>query len=283
MNTETSSHEKFTQLAPVIGSILVLSGILLFIDQRIKTNWLSISIPIAIGLLILIWGILRKQLWPIIFGFICLAAGGSLFFGVQQIFPMEIPFRLVLIFFTFGIFLLFTFMTLLIFKRKCWWLLFLPFILIGLAYQFAFQKLNLLDFVLVHSLAVSLVFLFWGTIKKMIGLVIPGTLISTMGVGVFTAWNELQKPEALQSTGTMLVWFSLGWILVTIFNRIIHKKFTWWPLIPGGIMLTVGAGLYLGGNPENAVGFLGNTGSVALILLGVYLILMKFGMNHRNH
>jgi hypothetical protein len=282
MNDKTTFRERVSHLTPVIGSVLVLSGILLFIDQRIKTNWLSISIPLAIGLLVLAWGSVRKQLGALILGFLIFAGGGALFFGLQQIFTLSQNFRLVLIFSIIALSLFLIFVLLLVYRHRLWWLLFVPVILTGLVFQFSFQKLGLLEFILVHSVAVSLVFLIWGIFERKIGLVIPGALIGTMGMGVYTAWNELQKPEALQSTGIMLVWFALGWILVTVFNRIIHKKFTWWPLIPGGVMLMVGAGLYLGGNPENAVGFFGNTGSVALILLGIYLILMKFGMNHRN-
>jgi len=49
-------------------------------------------------------------------------------------------------------------------------------------------------------------------------------------------------------------------------------------LIPGGILAMVGSGLYIGGNPENAAAFLQNTGSIGLVLLGIYLILLKFGL-----
>ena len=76
----------------------------------------------------------------------------------------------------------------------------------------------------------------------------------------------------------MLVWFALGWVLVTILSRVIEKRFLWWPLIPGGVLLTVGSGLYIGGDPESTLGFLGNTGSIGLILFGIYLILLKFGI-----
>jgi len=40
----------------------------------------------------------------------------------------------------------------------------------------------------------------------------------------------------------------------------------------------VGSGLYIGGNPGNAAGFIQNTGSIGLVLLGIYLILLKFGL-----
>jgi hypothetical protein len=132
------------------------------------------------------------------------------------------------------------------------------------------------------SIPIGLTFVTWGLYRKNIGLVIPGLLISTIAIGVYMGWSGPEQPEGLRGTGTMLVWFSLGWILITVFSRIIKKKFRWWPLIPGGVLLMVGSGLYIGGNPGNTLGFLGNTGSIGLILFGIYLILLKFGMNNKD-
>jgi hypothetical protein len=66
--------------------------------------------------------------------------------------------------------------------------------------------------------------------------------------------------------------------LITVISRVLYKKFTWWPLIPGGVLAMVGWGLYIGGNPSNALGFVGNTGSIGLIIFGIYLLLLRFGM-----
>jgi hypothetical protein len=73
----------------------------------------------------------------------------------------------------------------------------------------------------------------------------------------------------------MLVIFALGWGLITVFSRFIINKFIWWPLIPGGVLAMVGWGLYIGGNPGNALSFIGNTGSIGLIIFGIYLLLWR--------
>jgi hypothetical protein len=122
------------------------------------------------------------------------------------------------------------------------------------------------------------VFLLWGWVEKLFGLLIPGCLLITTGPGISIAWSHVTSPQGLVETGVMLVWFALGWLLITVFSRILYKKFTWWPLIPGGVLAMVGWGLYIGGNPANALGFVGNTGSIGLIIFGVYLLLLRFGM-----
>jgi hypothetical protein len=73
----------------------------------------------------------------------------------------------------------------------------------------------------------------------------------------------------------MLVWFALGWGLITIASRILTSRFIWWPLIPGGLLAVVGWGLYIGGDPGNALSFIGNTGSIGLIIFGIYLLLLR--------
>ena len=77
----------------------------------------------------------------------------------------------------------------------------------------------------------------------------------------------------------MLVILAIGWGLITVFSRVITDKFTWWPLIPAGILAMTGWGLYIGGNPDNALGFIGNTGSIVLIILGIYLLLLRHGIS----
>jgi len=67
---------------------------------------------------------------------------------------------------------------------------------------------------------------------------------------------------------------------VTIFARVQTLKFVWWPLIPGGILAMVGWGLYIGGNPSRAVGFIGNSGSIALLIFGIYILLIRRGIHH---
>jgi len=74
------------------------------------------------------------------------------------------------------------------------------------------------------------------------------------------------------------VCFALGWGLIILFSRVTTQKFIWWPLIPGGLLAVVGWGLYIGGDPHNAVSFIGNTGSIGVIIFGLYLLLLRKGI-----
>jgi hypothetical protein len=271
--------EKFIQYAPLMGTILVIAGLLLFLDLRIRTNWLSISIPFFVSTCLLVTGFIsRKKIW-LITGFILLGVSGGLFILLQKLFLLSTIQRIGIAASAGAITWISLFITLLLFEKKGnWWVLIIASILLGLAVVFLVGKLGFLFFIFDLSLSIGTVFLLWGLTTKNIGLVIPGLLVMTMGVGSFIAWNNSENPQGLKETGIMLVWFSLGWILITVVSRILLRKFIWWPLIPGGVLLMVGSGLYIGGNPTNAIGFLGNTGSIGLILFGIYLILLKYGM-----
>lgn len=273
------NHEILVQYAPVVGTILVVSGLLFLLDQRIQTKWLSLSIPLAVGLILITAGYLsRKKVW-LISGWIILGIGGVLFFLVQEIFPISTGLRFSIALGVLGLSWLLLFCSCyLLWKRFHWWMLLISMIGVGLSLSFSRLKPGLLDFVLFCSLSVSVVFLAWGYYRRKMSLIIPALLLSTIGGGVYSAWSQTENSGGLRQTGLMLAWFALGWILITVVSRIIEKRFLWWPLIPGGILLMVGSGLYIGGNPENALGFLGNTGSVALILLGIYLILLRFSI-----
>ena len=100
-----------------------------------------------------------------------------------------------------------------------------------------------------------------------------------IGPGVYVPWSNTYIESGLAQTGIMLVSFALGFGLIVLFSRVSIRKFIWWPLIPGGVLFMVGWGLYIGGNPNNALSFIGNTGSIGLIILGVYLLLLRQGFS----
>jgi len=145
--------------------------------------------------------------------------------------------------------------------------------------NFFWGDLSLLSSVLFLSVGFGLVLLLTGIYTRLLGLILAGSLLATTGAGVYFGWNQSAGPNALAQTGIMLAWFSLGWILLTVIYRALFHKFMWWPLIPGGILAMVGWGLYIGGNPGNALSFIGNTGSIGLIVFGIYLLLMRRGFH----
>ncbi len=280
---ENQKRSKMVQYAPVFGIVLIVSGLLLLLDQRIKTTWLSLSIPVVISFILFVAGIVIRKLGWTISGLIMLGLSGFLFVMLLKSMPLRSELRLAIGFaFNALVWMMIFFNILFMCKRREWWSLLITAICSGLAIVFFMQSKHLLDFIMLISVPLGLVFLLWGITEKKLGLIIPGSLIATMGMGVYMGWRNSTQPEGLQESGTMLVWFALGWMLIVVLSRVITKRFIWWPLIPGGIMLMVGSGLYIGGNPGNTLDFLGNTGSIGLILFGIYLILLKFGMNNQD-
>lgn len=279
-NNELNKRTTFVHFAPAIGVSLVIGGLLLFIDQKIQTHWIPISIPVIIGIITLVFGLISRKKGWIIAGLNIIGISGT-FFLVFQTFYIADSIKLLalgLILFSLcwvGLFALIAG----IFKRYYWWSFFIIFISLAVAISFLISKNVFLVYILSVGIAVGLAFLVWGTARNQLGLFIPGLLLITIGIGVFNGWSTVADVNGLRDTGIMLVWFSLGWILITVFSRIFYRRFIWWPLIPGGILAMVGSGLYIGGNPSNALGFLQNTGSIGLVLLGIYLILLKFGLN----
>lgn len=72
-------------------------------------------------------------------------------------------------------------------------------------------------------------FLVFYLYRRDLGLLIPGCIILSLGVGNVTssAFPDLTKGLAL----------GLGFIAITVVALIYEKRFVWWPLIPGGVLL----------------------------------------------
>lgn len=134
---------------------------------------------------------------------------------------------------------------------------------------------SLLHFVLAGCLGLGISLFLWGLINKWIGLVIPGCILVTAGPGIFFAWRSEMPANALSQTGTMLVWFAVGWVLIAVASRFLFSQVIWWPFIPAGVLAFVGWGLALGGNASLAKSLIGNSGSIIVILLGFYLLLIR--------
>lgn len=281
MNNEKQNpiHNKVIQYAPFIGILLVISGLFFILDQRFQSIWFTISIPAVISIMLVVYGFLKKKIWLSVAGLMLTGLGFGLFALLIPVSGWEIKARIGVALLIQGVFWATIFIVLLVCKKvRGWWALIVAFIALALAYQFLSGRHSILDYVFFNLLAIGIVFLLWGIVERKIGFIIPGALCITMGSGLYNGWGNPETPGGLQKTGIMLVWFALGWILITVISKIIDKRFLWWPLIPGGILLMVGSGLYIGGSPENALGFIGNTGSVGLIVIGVYLIFLKYGM-----
>lgn len=163
---------------------------------------------------------------------------------------------------------------------RFWWWAFMPgMILLSVGMCFAFSKRGILDIGFYIGGGTGLGLLGWGLGERLLGLMIAGSLTLTTAPGAAFSFQYLQPGTVLTQLGIMLIWFAMGWGLISISSRVVNEKYLWWPLIPAGIFGVVGLGLYFGGDPRIASTLLGNTGAFGVMIFAGYLILFrtKFG------
>lgn len=278
-NTNHSNIRKEIDFRIIGGLLLVIIGIAILLDQYIKTGWLPLIILPFLGLLCIFGGIRLQRFGLVIAGSLLSGIGSGAFLilrGMNSLsWQQRIGYGLLLFSFSWvGVTLFSAFFA----RNIAWWALIPASLIAGSGIPFAWLKLSIFDFVFWCTISLGLAFLIWGSFKKWIGLLIPGSLLVGIGPGIYYPWRVFDNGNGLTQTGEMLVWFALGWVLMIFFSRIVLNKFIWWPMIPAGVLTMVGWGLYVGGNPQNAVSFIGNSGSIVLIIFGLYLLLLRQGI-----
>ncbi len=276
-----SSHKPTLAAPLVIGIILISMGSLFLLDQFLKTGWLTLAIVPLLGMGLSIGGILYRKSGLAIAGALLLGLGIGGGVMLNSFTRWDWPQRIGLALLSFALgWVLVSSITIWSNKIFSWWAL-IPAVVIGSTGAcFLFTSLRFLDFVLYIVTAMGILFLALGVYTRLLGLIIPGALLFGIGPGVYVGWGIPDDPTSiLARTGSMLVVFALGWGLITLFSKMVIAKFIWWPLIPAGILAVTGWGLYIGGEPGGALHFIGNTGSIGLIIFGVYLLLMRRGFH----
>jgi len=264
----------------LVGAGLVVSGGIFLLGRYLNANWLALTILPLFGIAFLVGRILRKNAGLLIAGSVLTGLGIGAFVLFAPFLSFTTILRVGYLISAFGLSWLLVAGLLYLNKRTvAWWAILIAMVFMSLGLCFTSSALRVVDFVLYLSLGVGIALLAWGVFSKLFGLIIPGALISTIGLGIYLAWSGASITNGLAHTGIMLVWFALGWMLITVFSRVITTRFVWWPLIPGGILGVVGWGLYIGGNPSNALTFISNTGSIAMIIIGAYLLLLRQGIH----
>jgi hypothetical protein len=283
MNTfDRARMEKTNSFRSIFGLILLISGGILFLDQYLKTGWLSLLVLPAVGLYLFVYGLRIRNARMMLSGGMLAGAGVGAAAALNPLVVHQpIYILLALLAVATAVIWLATAIAIPVYtSASAWWVLVPVGLLAAYGTGVLFTPMRWIDFVLTLGLGLGISLLAWSLITRTFGLLIPGSLIVTIGLGIYFAWTELTEANTLLQTGVMLVWFALGWILISLGARVMNRKYVWWPLIPGGILAVVGLGLYIGGDPGNALGFISNTGAIVLMVFGLYLLLMRKGIHH---
>lgn len=120
-------------------------------------------------------------------------------------------------------------------------------------------------------LLLGLAFLAWGIISRQVGPMIPGGILSGIGLGIVLLVNNF-VPVGIEDGGIFLIVFGLGWALITILSVLFTNDPQWWPLIPGGIIGFVGLAVSFGGLFMNVLVAAAQFWPVVLIAIGLYVL-----------
>lgn len=279
--SENQVNQKRRGIPAWIGTGLILFGVVILMELQFHSGWL-LYLPIFVsGGYMLFCGVKGKREGLTIAALMATSLCIGLFFLLSSAINWDVTVRLSGLFgaMAIGWFLVVLFCRVW-FSRTYYWALFLGIVLAALGLCFGGSALRFLDFVLYVGLGLGFGMLIWGGARRLIGLLIPGSLLGSAALGVYLGWNQVtSEPNALARTGVMLVVFGLGWAMITLLSKRVYSTVLWWPLIPALVISVTGWGLYIGGNPSQAVRFIGNTGSVTLMILGVYVLLLRQGFH----
>jgi hypothetical protein len=120
--------------------------------------------------------------------------------------------------------------------------------------------------------------LVWGSISRRKGWLIPGGVLTGIGLGIFAMEGPWHFPDAIKG-GIFLLCFAFGWFLIVLLSALFTCA-QWWALIPGGIMAVIG-GTILATNGLVRWQDLNLFYAAALISVGVILIALR-GRSRRN-
>ncbi len=271
-----SNSQLLKQTIVTLGLGLILVGFLSFVEYKIQTGWMPVLIPLIMSGFIYFNGWKYRNNIFLAGGSLILFLGFSSLFIATNLSPGE-KFGTICVLLSIAISIYFV-VYYVSFKKVIFGLFNPIILLLFLGIIFVKGNYSFLDFTFYLGLGLGIALFGSGLYWRLFGLIIPGCLLIGIAPGLFFAWGNSNIENGLVKTGIFLVCFALGWGLITVFSKMQTQNFLWWPLIPGGILAMVGWGLYIGGNPKSAVGFIGNTGSIGLIIFGIYILLMKRGI-----
>jgi hypothetical protein len=127
-------------------------------------------------------------------------------------------------------------------------------------------------------LLLGLGFLMWGSVSHKTGLIIPGGVLTGIGLGILAIQGPWHFAFAGQNA-VFLLCFALGWFLITTLTSLFTCT-QWWALIPGSIMALIGGALLV---TNGAIRWLDLNLVYAAILILIGLVLLVFrGRPNKN-
>lgn len=121
-------------------------------------------------------------------------------------------------------------------------------------------------------LALGVLFLAWGVVTRNVGPLIPGGILSGLGVGVLLANGMPGAWSEMTNGGIVVLCLGLGFLSIVPLSAMVSGKAQLWAMIPGGILTLVGVALFAGNMGVQLLALAGYAWPLILIAIGVYII-----------
>jgi hypothetical protein len=106
-------------------------------------------------------------------------------------------------------------------------------------------------------------------VTRRYGYLVPGGILTGLGLGI--VWQERVLQDA---GGAVLIGLGAGFLGIYLIDGIVRRdRALWWPIIPGGITLTIG--LMLEAGPGGTLLRVAPLWPIVLIVIGAALVLRQ--------
>ena len=110
------------------------------------------------------------------------------------------------------------------------------------------------------------------------GYLVPGGIMTGLGIGI-VASQTFASTSAETEGGLVVIGLGAGFLSIWAIGSLVQvAESHWWPLIPGGILATVGTALLVGGGAIQALDYWG----FVLVGIGLIVIARAFMGNRSN-
>jgi hypothetical protein len=128
----------------------------------------------------------------------------------------------------------------------------------------------------------GVIFLAWGFLARSAGPMIPGGILTGLGLGVIAQQTLLLGVNEEARGAIVVLGLALGFLVIMPLAILVEGHTHWWPAIPGGILLIISLALLAGPGGVTVLQALGYLWPVALIAGGAYLLWMMYRSRGRE-
>ena len=130
--------------------------------------------------------------------------------------------------------------------------------------------------------ALGIIFLVGAFMGRIPGLLIPGSILLGLGLGTLAQQTLFASATGEARGAVVVIGLALGFLAIMPLFQLLQGSYHWWPAIPGGILLIVGAALLAGPAGMAFLQLLGMLWPVALIAGGAYLLWLVYRQPQRH-